>query len=49
MYNFNKAKFSKMWSITELTDNELDIIYPELAHIATDFNPIWVWAHLICR
>jgi hypothetical protein len=47
MYNFNKAKFSKMQSITGLTvsDSELDIICPELVHIATDFNPIWVRAH----
>ena len=50
MYNFNKAKFSKMRSITELTvsDSELDIICPELAHITTDFNPIWVQAHSEC-
>jgi hypothetical protein len=50
MYNFNKAKFSKMRSITELTvsDSELDNICPELAHIATDFNPIWVRAHSEC-
>jgi hypothetical protein len=42
MYNFNKAKFSKMRSITELT-----VLCPELAHIATDFNPIWVRAILM--
>ena len=39
-----------MRSITELTvsDSELDIICPELVHIATDFNPIWVRAHSEC-
>jgi len=39
MYNLNKANFSKLPELT-VSDSELDIICPELARIATDFNPI---------